>query len=119
MTLDKLNKLGYDNLRALHNVTDKVNIMSCIIYAREDDKKYANFMYGDGITSVVKELADKEIVFDTAWDNKNVLECIKLMQDSIISIDDSDGYYKALYDGDGYAQAIYEICGEVKSNTIK
>lgn len=113
MESKKFNKLCYDELRAVVNLTDKVFITSLFLFAMEDDLKYAKLLY-QGYDHIIAEWEQNEIFVELNFENKNVKQAIESITNKLIEKDDANGYYKGLFDGDEYAVAIYEITKTVK-----
>lgn len=113
MEFNKFKRLCYEELRPLHNIDDKIGIMSIFLFAMEDDMKYARLLY-NGNDHIFKEWEKNEIEVNINFGD-NVKTCYDALVLKLIEEDDKNGYFKALNNGDEYAIAIYEICNTVEN----
>ena len=116
---NKFHAALYDNLRGIHNVSEKIAISNIILTAYYDNKVFAELLYGapdlaywhGRVNSYFQErLSTADNVLPSVHLGENEKNCFRNVVASCRKIFDDDGYYKALHEGDEFAVIVYEVC---------
>ena len=116
---NKFHSALYDNLRGIHNVSEKIAISNIVLTTYFDGKVFAELLYGthdlaywhSRINEYFQEqLSTADNVLPSVHLGENEKNCFRNVIVSCRKIFDDDGYYKALHEGDTFAVAVYEVC---------
>lgn len=125
--MDNINRIGYDALRGIYNVQDKIYIMTLFIVAFDDQQCYAELLFGDvdKCIKMLQERYDEDIMDFHKYlnlDNSNNADGIEEMKVELIKGLDDNNYLKSLYEEDEFALVIYEMdkrLNQMDKNSIK
>lgn len=125
--MDNINRIGYDALRGIYNVQDKIYIMTLFIVAFDDQQCYAELLFGDvdKCIKMLQERYDEDIMDFHKYlnlDNSNNADSIEEMKVELIKGLDDNNYLKSLYEEDEFALVIYEMdkrLNQMDKNSIK
>ena len=125
--MDNINRIGYDALRGIYNVQDKIYIMTLFIVAFDDQQCYAELLFGDvdKCIKMLQERYDEDIMDFHKYlnlDNGNNADGIEEMKVELIKGLDDNNYLKSLYEEDEFALVIYEMdkrLNQMDKNSIK
>lgn len=112
--MDNINRIGYDALRGIYNVLDKIYIMTLFIVAFDDQQCYAELLFGDvdKCIKMLQERYDEDIMDFHKYlnlDNSDNADGIEEMKVELIKGLDDNNYLKSLYEEDEFALVIYEM----------
>lgn len=125
--MDNINRIGYDALRGIYNVQDKIYTMTLFIVAFDDQQCYAELLFGDvdKCIKMLQERYDEDIMDFHKYlnlDNSNNADGIEEMKVELIKGLDDNNYLKSLYEEDEFALVIYEMdkrLNQMDKNSIK
>jgi hypothetical protein len=110
----EIEKIIYDTTREIYSVEDKLSIATVFIFCNKiGSAQMAELLYTNNHKKFIKNLnlkfADYDIDFSIRFDNQNVKNSFYKTLEKVIEKEDSNGYYKALFNKDPYALLIADI----------
>lgn len=122
---EMLNKIIYDTLRGIHDVSKKLKIATSFIFIMNDNKLVSQFMYGnesinywiEHVNNTMREYTheDGETIEPFSSSDREVDEIFTSFKKELASKFDYKKFYKSLYEDDEWAIATNEILLEFQS----
>lgn len=110
----EIEKIIYDTTREVFNLEDKLKIATIFLFCdRLGSEKFAELLYTDKheefVNNLNAEFEKYEIDLKINFANKNVSNAFFKTLDKVIEKEDSNGFYKAVYENDEFAMVICEL----------
>jgi len=109
-----IEKIIYETTREIYSVEDKLSIATIFLFCNKlDTKLFSELLYTDNIEDFIEKLNSEYYSYDVDFSiklkDKNVLNAFRLTREKVISVEDKDGFYKAVFEKDPFALVICDI----------
>lgn len=108
----QIEKIIYETTREIYSVEDKLSIAAIFLFCDRIGELH-ELMYCEDHEMYIKELNKKyseyEIDLSVNFSNINVKNSFYKTLKKVIEVEDTNGYYKALYNKDPFALVIQEL----------